>query len=334
MRWAALALFSGFAFLARGAEITNAGPPMPPHWYQKVSPGVTLHCLSPVEYFRGLLGMTPEEREHVLAGKPPPERRLVLAKIAEYEAMPEEMRDERLHQTELRWRLMNLMRLPPATRQAQLKLISPLDQPMIMSTLTQWDELPAPLRHDLAGSDSLMREYLQWQSGTAGRRQESLQNLSPERQQQWLQELRRWQSLSEGQRAQWSGEFRTFFTLTDSERKNAMDALSDSERQEMEQTLRAFALLPAAQRQLCIRSFQRFASMPATEQNEFLRNAQRWEAMSAHEREVWRRLVPELPPMPPLPLDFERRMPPMPPGMVLPGGGIIGTNGDRRVAVY
>src|SRR5580692_5677318 len=69
-------------------------PPLPPHWYQTVANGVTLHYLTPVAYFRGLLGMTPEERERVLADKSEREQQQVLAKVQEYQALPREVREE------------------------------------------------------------------------------------------------------------------------------------------------------------------------------------------------------------------------------------------------
>lgn len=316
-----------WAVSASAAEMTNLpGPPMPPHWYQQVNQRVTLHRLSPVEYFRGLLGMTPAQRERVLANKPPAERRAVLAKVAEYEAMPREIREARLHETELHWRLMTLMRLPPALRSAQLQQVSPLDQPMILATLRHWDDLPGNLRQALMEKQGYLLYYLQWQT-QAGGRQPALENLSPSRQQRWLEELRRWQSLSEAQRARWSGEFGKFFAMNAAEQKDAIETLSDSERRQMEQTLRTFAQLPAGQRRVCILSFEKFATMPPEEQNQFLHNAQRWQSMSAQERELWRRLVNRLPPMPPMPPSSDAPgLPPMPPGMKVPATGGLQTN--------
>lgn len=302
---------------AQGAESNTPGPPPPPHWYQKVTPGITLHSLSPVEYFRGLLGMTPAERDRVLAGKSAEERTAVLAKIAEYEAMPAEVREARLHQTELHWRLMNLMKLPPKMREEQMRLISPLDQPMILTVLNQWDELPPKSRGALLEKESFLRTYLQWQGSTANGRQELLLKLSPGQRKEWAEELPRWQALPENQRAEWCDQFRRFFNLTDREQRDAIRSLSEAERRQMEPGLRTFALLPAGQRQLCIESFRKFATMSPAEQDQFLRNAEKWQAMSAPERGLWRRLVGELPPMPPLPPGFYDRLPPMPPGFGL-----------------
>ena len=143
--------------------MTNySGPPTPPHWYQTVGPGMELPHLSPVEYFRGLLGMTPEEREVVLAGKPPAETKAILGFVREYEALPRAVREARLHQTELHWHVLNLMRLEKSARAAELRLVSPVDQPMILDTLEQWDDLPAATRKVLLEKEDFLRTYLKW----------------------------------------------------------------------------------------------------------------------------------------------------------------------------
>lgn len=296
----------------RGTD-TNL-PPMPPHWYQRVTPAITLHCLSPVDYFRGLLGMTPAERERVLAGKSADERAAVLAKITEYEALPADVREARLHETELQWRLITLMKSPPDMRGVQLKLIAAPDQPMILSVLNQWDQLPAKTRAALLEKESFIRAYLQWQGTTANGRQELLLKLPAARRKQWVDELARWQALPESERAEWCDQFRRFFNLTYGEQKEAVQTLSESEKRQMEQGLRTFARLTAAQRRLCIESFRKFATMSPAEQDQFLKNAEKWQAMSPSERALWRRLVGELPPMPP---NFYDRMPPLPPGFSL-----------------
>ena len=104
---------------------------------RNITPAINIQHITPVEYFRGLLGMTPAQREKALAGKSPQEKKAILGKVKEYEALPQEVRDARLRQTELHWDLMRLMRLDPAERAGQLKQISPLFQPMIMDQLQQ-----------------------------------------------------------------------------------------------------------------------------------------------------------------------------------------------------
>src|SRR5665213_4421786 len=135
-------IFLGAALAAIGEPALTNGfgspPPPAPHWYQSVARGVTLNHLTPVAYFRGLLGMTPAERERVLADKSAEKRKQVLAKVREYEALPPEVREARLLQTELHWRLLVLLRLDPAERKSHLQEISPMYQPMILSQLARW----------------------------------------------------------------------------------------------------------------------------------------------------------------------------------------------------
>jgi hypothetical protein len=316
----------GAAILLSGAcygqseldPMTNfSGPPSPPHWYQTVSPGVNLSHLSPVEYFRGLLGMTAAERERVLAGKSPAEIKAVLDKVREYEALPRDVREARLHETELHWHLLNLMREGKPEREAELRQVSPLDQPMILEALAQWDELPAATRKVLLEKEDFIRTYLEWAARSPAGRKDLLDKLPAERRARWQAEWQRWQGLPEEQRAALCGQFRQFFNLTTREQQQTINGLSDAERRDMEEALRAFDRLPPAERQACINAFGKFATLTTEERNQFLRNAQRWEAMSAHERQVWRELVEQLPPMPPMPPGIPS-FPPFPPGVAAP----------------
>jgi hypothetical protein len=240
MRTAALQLASilllGAALAARG-EGTPTGssdtpPPMPPHWYQSVKKGVTVTNLTPVAYFRGLLGMTPAERQRVLADKSAAERDQVLAKVLEYKALPREVCEERLRQTELHWNLLALLPLEPAQRQERLKECSPLFLPMIGQRLAQWDQLPADMRKALLRKESSLSAYVQWQDQStsalpeAERRQmeqalrsfadlpSALQRqcaesfskfaeMSAEDRDQFLQNAAKWETMTEHERQLW-----------------------------------------------------------------------------------------------------------------------------------
>src|SRR3974390_3057723 len=75
---------------------------------------------SPVDLFRQLLAMTPEEREAFLTNRPPQTRDRILAKIDEYQALDPNERELRLRATELRWSLWPLMQESPDQRPARL----------------------------------------------------------------------------------------------------------------------------------------------------------------------------------------------------------------------
>jgi hypothetical protein len=260
--------------------------------------------------------MTPAERQRVLSDKSEHEQEQVLAKVREYQGLPREVREERLRQTELHWYLLVLLRLDPAQRKARLQEISPLYQPMILTQLTQWDQLPADMRQALLEKESFLRTYVEWQSHSPAAGEDALSKVPAPQRAHWTQELNRWQALPASQREELTSAFRRFFLLTSGEQKETVQALSDAERLQMVQALQSYAKLPPAQQQECVESFSKFAAMSPGDRNQFLQNAAKWEAMSASERQTWRLLVNRLPPMPPV--YYESEMPPMPPGYVPP----------------
>jgi hypothetical protein len=264
-----------------------------------MSNGVTLTNLTPVAFFRALLGMTPAERDRVLADKSAEERLQVLAKVREYEALPRDVREERLRQTELHWDLLVLLRLDAAQRKARLQQISPLYLPIILGQLEQWDRLPAKTRKAVLEKESFLSHYLQLQGHSPADREQILGKLPAQQRARWEEELGRWEDLPKGRREELCEQFKQFFYYTPAAQKETIQALSESERRRMEQALSSYAGLPPLVQRQCVESFSRFATMSAQERNEFLQNAAKWEAMSAQERQLWRELVNKLPPMPP-----------------------------------
>jgi hypothetical protein len=261
--------------------------------YKTVAPGVILHQTSPVLYFRGLLGMSQAERDRALADKPADSKKILLAKVQEYKALPAEIREARLRQTQLRWELTTLMSLPSAERPAFIKEVPLEDRP-------------------------LLEDFDRWQTLSPAGQKELLERLSPDRHQDLTQALAQWESVPETERQQRSAQFTQFFNLDPARQQSALTTFSDAERRTMEAALKTFAGLSEDQRKICIQSFQKFASMDAAERDEFLRNAARWEAMTAGERSLWRDLVQKFPPMPPLPPGYHpAEFPPLPPGQIL-----------------
>jgi hypothetical protein len=296
---------------ARGGETNSAPLVKVTASYRTVTPSITLNHISPIAYFRGILGMTPAQRKQALAGKTPEERQAILEKVREYEAMPRQVREERLRQTELHWRLITLMRLQPAERDRHLREISPLDQPMVMEQLRQWGELPQTTRKALLDNEKFIRTYVEWQVRSPLDQDEIVKKLPPQRRAYFANELKRWQALPEDQRTELCAQFRRFFVMTGEEQTKSIGTLSEAERLQIGKELQAFKALPSAQRERCIDSFDKFATMAPTERAQFLQNAAKWEAMTARERELWSTLVADLPLTPPAPPGMPQ-MPPTP----------------------
>jgi len=269
---------------------------------------------SPVDTFRELLAMTPEERKQAIADHWPKDQKPILAKIRQYESLKPEQRELRLRITELQWYLHALMTAPATDRAAQLALIPSDMRKLVEDRLRQWDSLKPDLQKELLANEPAMQLFLQEQ-------QTSLPtDISPARRKQLEADVARVRAMPETQRRELIKRFNQFFDLTPREREKTLRTLRtlpDPDRQLMEKTLRAFEKLSDEQRAQCVQSFTNFAGMSLPERQQFLKNAERWRLMSSKERQTWREVVekvPELPPVPPGVDNSALSRPPAPPG--------------------
>src|SRR5690348_4249035 len=102
---------------------------------------LSLRAVSPIDYFRELLALSPQQRDVALAHKTPEQRKMLLLKLRQYDSMPKEERELRLRHTQLRFYLLGMMNLPPIARLNPLASI-PLDfRPVVEERLKQWDQI-------------------------------------------------------------------------------------------------------------------------------------------------------------------------------------------------
>jgi hypothetical protein len=262
---------------------------------------------SPVDLFRQLLAMSPDEREKFLTIYPPETHARILAKVAEYEALDPDERELRLRATELRWFLMPLLRAAPTNRAALLAAVPGDLRQLVQSRLDQWIILPPPLQQEFLENERTLRYFTRI----------DLTNEPPPAPEPLPGDdgQAHWNALPENQRRQMIAQFNQFFELTLEEKQRTLNTLSDAERAQMQKTLQAFGNLTPNQRDECIRAFAKFAGMSAVEKEEFLKSAERWSQMSPEERQTWRDLVVNVPQWPPLPIGFAASPapPPVPP---------------------
>jgi hypothetical protein len=277
---------------------TTADAPPPVILFSASTNAVPPHQTAPVEFFRALLVMTPEERGQQLVIYPPPIRERLVAKIQEYEQLGPNERELRLRATELRWYLLPLLRESPTNRAVQLAQVPDDLRDLVKSRLGLWTLLPPPLQQEFLDNERALRYFAHVDSTNGPPTPGGWESTPPD------SDLARWNALSENERKAIAGRVNHFFELTPEEKQETLNTLSDAEREQMGQTLQAFDNLTAEQRTECIRAFAKFASMNAAEKQEFLKNAERWSQMSPEERQTWRDLVanvPQWPPMPPVP---------------------------------
>jgi hypothetical protein len=261
---------------------------------------------SPVDFFRQLLAMSPDDRENFLTNRPPEIRARILAKVAEYEALDPDDRELRLRATELRWYLLPLLQESPTNRAARLAQVPDDLRELVQSRLQQWTILPPPLQQEFLDNEGALDYFT---TMDVSNRPADNSGRGP-----GGTDRARWDALPENERRMITAQFNLFFTLTDDEKQKTLNALSDAERQQMENTLKSFDKMPPTQRAECVNAFTKFASMNALEKSEFLKNAARWSEMSPAERQAWRDLVVHVPQWPPLPPGFMASLPPAPPG--------------------
>lgn len=262
---------------------------------------------SPVEFFRQLLAMTPDQREKSLADRPAENRAGILRKIQEYEKMNPEDRELKLRVTELRWCLPQLMRTQGADRAAILEAVSAPVRKLVEERLRQWDILPPPLQAEVLDHQSTLG-YFAGQDFGAMTNSIPLEPPLPPGAREALARLR---NLPGPQHDALIASFQKFYDFSPEERQNLLNALSAEQRAQMEKAIQLLGRIPKEQRESCLAAVTKLASLSEAEQQEFLRNAELWREMSPEERQVWRQIANRLPPLPPLP---PRPMPPLPPG--------------------
>jgi hypothetical protein len=301
-----LAPFLAFSLFAQSPPPTPTRAPSNSTAANLVTPPLPPTAKSPVDTFRELLAMNLAERKQFLADRSPENRRQILAKLRQYEAIRPDERELRLKVTELRWFLLPLLRTPATNRLEQLASIPKEDRQLIEDRLQVWDILPADLQKQLLDNEATMR-YL-CELGIQNT------NISSALASHVNQGLEFWQNLPQGQKQKLLNGFNQMFGLTDREKDRVLKTLSEPERQQIEKTLRKFGTLSPEQRAECIRSFEKFANLSFEDRLQFLRNADRWKLMSPDERQQWKDVVQKLTPQPPLPPGLGQPPPPPPPG--------------------
>jgi len=260
---------------------------------------------NPVELFRQLLAKDPEEQEKLLANRAPDNRKDILAKIQEYQALNTNQCELKLKATELCWHLRRLMSVP-ATNRSALALVPASDRKLVEARLRLWDRLPDGAKRQLQTNEAAITYFTM----PAEQKTNFLATIPPERRKMLLEGIAELNAMPPSQRQRLLDQFSLFFEFKPQERQKILSTLSEPERQQIENTLKKFEGLPPDQRELCIQSFEKFTRMSVEERQQFLKNAERWKLMAPSDRQKWKDLVEDLSDLPPLPQDSD--LPPLP----------------------
>jgi hypothetical protein len=302
-----LVCWTGFGTLTGQAQqMAN----LPPDLESRPIPGLVSGS-SPINFFRQLLAMDDNERTRVLAGKNESQRKIILAKVDEYEALTPEERELRLRVLELRYYLQPLMQTARTNRATRVQTLPPDIRKLVDERLTQWDLLPPGLQQEVLEGETTRNYFVRLESSSPAQREIIFRSLPASRRQELEEGFARWQILTPEQKNQTYKRLNRFFELTDEEQERTLQTFSEPERKQMQKVLMQFEKLPVENRRYCLQAFYKFASLSPVEKELFLKSAERWQAMSPSERQAWRDLVTKLPPLPPGVEPFVA--PPMPP---------------------
>jgi hypothetical protein len=292
----AVSIFFLFALSINLSAADLMEPPMPP---------------SPIAEFRGWLTNSPEVRKIALAKRSAASREMIERKIQVYIDLDPAERERRLTATELQWYVSQLVKINDKVRRdAALQLVPVLWRPMVMERLFNWDKMSPDLQRE-ALAHQLVMEYV---STPADKKEAVLKSLSVTSAAALRNRIAQWQVLPAVERARLDERLGEFFRMPAEKQQQTLDNFSETERRNMEKTLDSFRTLSREQREVCIRSFaqlaQKFGSLDDADKIAFLKNADRWQEMSQKDRDMWRKIVTIVPPMPPVPI----QLPPSPPG--------------------
>lgn len=264
---------------------------------------------SPVTTFRALLAMSPEERNQALNDRSEAQQALLRARVAEYEALPAEQREERLRATDLYWHLQQLLRRAPAERQTLLAS-APADLRSVLSErLALWDRLPEADREALLQHERAIRYFARLKLSTRPPLPAAGLSQAPALSLRLQADLAPLQNMGPTELKRIHQQWQQFFESPPARVERALQSMGEQERREMAEVLERFKRLPPAQRQVCIDSFARLASLPPAERAAFLKSAEKWESLTAQERATWRHLVTKLPPLPPTSVEVRPWLP-------------------------
>lgn len=251
--------------------------------------------------------MGPEEREAALASRSAERREAILRKVAEYEAMPARIRENRLRVTQIHYYLMPLLQAGMDQREPLMRVIPEGDRDFIQRRLELWDAMPADIQAAVLEHKKLLSWFV---------RQEMESEADPvpggrNDNKGFRQMVSRWETLPLDQRQAVYRHFHRFFELSPKEQEDALAALPQPDRRRIRPAVETLRELPDGERQRTVSAYLKLARMSGTERREFLRSLREWQRLSQDERAAWRRLAQELPPLPPG-LAPSRSEPPLP----------------------
>jgi len=286
---------------------------------------------SPIVFFRGLLEKSPSERASALADRNDFQRRFILRKIAEYEAMDPGEAELRLKTTELRWYLKKLVRLEGRQRQAWLAGLEDSSRELLAARLNAWDTLSPAIQKGILEHEQTMEWVRKMDLATPEERTRMLAAQDPAERVEMEVRLKEWRKFSDSERERITALFMEFFELSEKERARILVRLSGDELKSVVPVISRLEVMDESELRQYVAHFNQMAAMAPLSRYAYLNHARQWKILNRQQQSNWKGLVVELPPLPPSPpgmlppphpsisvSGFVVELPPLPPGLDMP----------------
>jgi hypothetical protein len=252
-----------------------------------------------VQVLRELLAQTPTDRKWALTAKAEQTRQVLEQKLREFDALSPSEREVRLRLLEVRYYLLQLLRMDPSNRVAQVSRVPAGNRRLVETRLRDWDRLPPEQQREILQQEPALLRFTRTGFVPPPAIPSNLPPMPPDRRKKVEDALAEWRTYPIEQQRRLVRNLQKFFGSSPGDRQKALETLPEAERQETERAMQALDKLPIDQRIRAVEAFQRFATMSPEERSRFLDNALRWQSMSAEERRAWRELSAPQPPLPP-----------------------------------
>ena len=237
------------------AGFAQDNPPMPP-----IAP-------TPVEIFRRLMTTNSAGREAFLAAKSPEARRVIEAKLREYESLSDSDREAKLRSLQLRWHTQRLMKMKAGDRPMQLAQIPMPERTLVSNRISRFNILPPLMQQEVLTNQMAANFVFQEEKHYGG---------------------------ADPRQAQRMTHLMEFVEWSPADKDKVMGRLTPIEHEQMQKTLSTFTNLSKDERVEAIEGFRKFAALSENERMAFLSTAQRWREMSEKDRQFWRAIVTAL----------------------------------------
>src|SRR6185295_17047483 len=167
-------------------------------------------------------------------------RQLILSRLEEFDKLQPDEREVRLERMKLRGLLLPLLTTPAAQRKSLTDSLPESDRLAVQDRLQLWDQLPLELQKQVLENEGMLNCIMPVQTVSSNQLNRVMLSLPESDRLKIATNWQRFTQIPPKEREKMYENFREIFDLSQSERAKVLLAVSESERQQMDKTLKAY----------------------------------------------------------------------------------------------